>query len=425
MKIAHWGFLISVAFSLALPVWGQGKPKLTLDEFFNSVHIPSVKISPAGDALVVSTVRGDWVQERFRNDLWLIRDNASPVLLTSSGEDSDPKWSPDGRWVAFLSERQIPWTKSTPSDDEENPKSITHLYVISASGGEAIPVTRGEESVHAFAWGRDAKSLFFSTREPWSKAKRDAYKKEWKDVVRYREADRGDVIARIAVADAITRAEAMTPNTAALEEQEKPSKDSPATKKDENKEQETAETPGTVILARVPLLADEIAVANSGQKLAFVTHAPHRRNERVEDQEIFVIDAAGQKPRQLTNNQALESDLLWSKDDQQILFSNRTDGIDSKYQQTQGRIYTVDAQTGKAQRWAPDFPGHISDFELTSVGNIVALGQLGMETQLYSGAVAAARLAKAQGWPGTYQNFSTSEKSPKVAFIYSAWDKPA
>jgi dipeptidyl aminopeptidase/acylaminoacyl peptidase len=424
MKLARWGFLLWAVLSLVCFGWAQAKPKLTLDEFFNSVYIADVKLSPAGEALVVNTQRGDWVQERFRSDLWLIRGDAPAALLTSAGQDSHPVWSPDGRWIAFLSERQLPWTKTSPASGEEKPETVTHLYVIPLTGGEAFPVTRGEESVHSFAWSRDSKSLYFSTREPWSKAKKDAYKKQWKDVIQYREADRGDVIARIAIADAIARAEAITPDTEAAEEEKKSEKSPPsAGKTDENKDKETAETPGTVILAHVPLLVKEISMSHSGQRLAFLTLPPHRRNERTEDQEVFVLNSSGGQPKQLTHNQALESDLLWSADDKQILFGNRTDGIEGKYQDVQGRIYSVEADTGKTQRFVADYGGNIGKFDLIQSGTLVSLGQLGVETQLYS-AGSGGKFLKANGWPGTYHAFSVGERSPKVAFVYSAWGKP-
>ena len=65
-----------LAVTVAIPwsvgsVIGAEKPRLTLDEFFNSVDIASVEISPDGRAVVVETSRADWEQSRFRDDLWL------------------------------------------------------------------------------------------------------------------------------------------------------------------------------------------------------------------------------------------------------------------------------------------------------------------------------------------------------------------
>ncbi|MGA7590241.1 MAG: hypothetical protein WBW02_07005, partial [Candidatus Sulfotelmatobacter sp.] len=94
--------MISIAFVLSS--FAEDKPKLTLDEFFNSVSYPEVTLSPDGNSVVIETERADWDQQIFRNDLWLYRDDGkggSLIQLTQSGHEVDPKWSPDGRWIAF------------------------------------------------------------------------------------------------------------------------------------------------------------------------------------------------------------------------------------------------------------------------------------------------------------------------------------
>ncbi len=54
----------------------QSKPKLTLDEFFNSVSFPAVELSPDGNSVVIVAERADWDQQIFRSDLWLYRDDS-------------------------------------------------------------------------------------------------------------------------------------------------------------------------------------------------------------------------------------------------------------------------------------------------------------------------------------------------------------
>ena len=181
-----------------LPALAADKPKLTFDEFFNAVDFPAVKLSPDGQAVVICTERADWDQNIFRKDLWLYRDGVL-TQLTRSGHDADPEWSLDGRWVAFLSDRKLPG--ATDDADHPDPKDDTsQLYVISPTGGEAIPVTTAEEEVHAFAWASDSKSLYFATRQPLTKEQKDANKKDWKDVIRYRDGERGDTIFSIDLA---------------------------------------------------------------------------------------------------------------------------------------------------------------------------------------------------------------------------------
>ena len=66
-------------------------------------------------------------------------------------------------------------------------------------------MTQGDEDVHAFAWSADSGTLYFATRTPWTKAQKDAYEKEWKDVLQYRAAERGDQVFRVTLAEAIAR----------------------------------------------------------------------------------------------------------------------------------------------------------------------------------------------------------------------------
>src|SRR5271170_8512938 len=94
-------FILNLAYA-------ADKPKLTLDEFFNWVEFDAVKLSPDGRSIVLVTDRADWELSINRTDLWLFRDDGrgggALSQLTQSGRNSAPQWSPDGRWIEFLSE---------------------------------------------------------------------------------------------------------------------------------------------------------------------------------------------------------------------------------------------------------------------------------------------------------------------------------
>ena len=121
-------------------LFGQdAKPKLTIDEFFNSVSFNSVRVSPDGNAVAFEADKADWDQQIFRSELWLYRINGTGgtlIQLTQSGHDSSPQWSPDGQWIAFVSERKIAAGKDAEGDDKG--KEISQLYLIAPNGGESF-----------------------------------------------------------------------------------------------------------------------------------------------------------------------------------------------------------------------------------------------------------------------------------------------
>src|SRR4029077_9799756 len=124
MRVPKVGLLV---FSLitAIATFAENKPRLTLDEFFNSVSFSALELSPDGGSIVIGTERADWDRKIFSKDLWLYRRNRSGtplVQLTQSGHDTSPKWSPDGHWIAFLSDRKS--EKDTAADDDSDKKGL-------------------------------------------------------------------------------------------------------------------------------------------------------------------------------------------------------------------------------------------------------------------------------------------------------------
>ncbi len=390
------------------------KPRLTLDEFFNSVDFTAVGLAPDGHSVVIATERADWDQSIFRKDLWLYRDDShggTLSQLTQSGQDSDPQWSPDGRWIAFFSERKVSAAKEgDDSSGDSKDKGIAQLYLISLAGGEAFPVTQGEEEVHAFTWSPDSRTLYFATRTPWTKAQKDAYKKEWKDVSQYRAAERGDMIFAIDVADAITRHST---------DGSKPADDS---------DKASDATPGSRALASTPWRVQQLVVAPNAGRLAFVTTSVSERSEKVSEFEIYSVDlenaSPDRPPRQVTHNEALEQDMHWADDNKHVFFQVDLGSVEGKYIDTQTRLYWVDTDTGEVQRWAANFAGAVSRYAVTPDGGVLATGRLGTEVQVYSQPKLSTPFSKQPGWTGTYERIAITAHSPRIAFVHSTLEKP-
>ena len=402
-----------VAALTFVSVHAADKPKLTLDEFFNSVEFKTVKLSPDGHSIVIATVRADWDQSVFRKDLWLYRDDGhaggSLTQLTQSGRDSEPQWSPDGRWIAFLSERKA--AKGGNSCEEESKSAeVAQLYLISPAGGEALPVTRGDEKVHAFAWSPDSRTLYFATRTPWTKGQKDAYEKDWKDVCQYRAAERGDMIFSIDVADAVA-----------------PRATAGSTPADDLKNFSDA-TPASRALARSLWRIQGLVASPDGRRLGFVTESVSEREEKIEEFEIYSVDLAGalpdRAPRQVTHNEAQEHGLHWSKDNRHMFFQVEEGSVEGKYKDTQPRLYWVDVDSGEVQRWAGDFEGALLQYSVAPDG-VLATGRLGTKVRLYSQTKPSASFSRQAGWVGTYELVASAEHSPRIAFVHSTLEKPA
>jgi dipeptidyl aminopeptidase/acylaminoacyl peptidase len=449
MRIHKTAFVLVMVVSSTLILAAQSKPKLTLDEFFNAVDFRSFEISPDGNSIVIATERADWDQQIFRSDLWLYHDDGKAgtsgnlIQLTQSGHDSEPMWSPDGRWIAFLSERKPSTDKSGDSDSDSDSSSkdepAAQVYLISPNGGEAFPVTQGEEDVHTFSWSADSQTIYFATRQPWTKTQKDDYKKAWKDVVQYRTAERGDTIFALDLVAALAR------HAAAPTKIEKTDAQS---EKESDKQPDL--TPGARALATIPLRVDDLVASPDGHKLAFVSNAINRRQEKYEDVEIYAVDLANvdltnvarapspataggnanadlTQPRRITHNQAQETQPHWANDSRHIFFSVEVGDVSGPYRDLQPHLYWVDAESGAIEQWSKDFIGPVEHYAVTTdtdKDNVLASARIGTEVQIYSAAKPSDSLHRLTAWPGTYSRISTAAHSPRVAFIYSSLGKP-
>lgn len=113
-------------------------------------------ISPDGTR--AAFVLRNWVADSPKSvaRIWTVPlDGGAPAALTAGpGNDTHPRWSPDGTQLAFLSTR-----------DAEANSGKTQVYLMPASGGAARRVCTLANGVESFAWSRDGRSLALLTWE--------------------------------------------------------------------------------------------------------------------------------------------------------------------------------------------------------------------------------------------------------------------
>jgi dipeptidyl aminopeptidase/acylaminoacyl peptidase len=410
-------------------------PPITLDEFLNTTEIVGARLSPDGTAAVIGTESPDWKANTFRHTLWLWTapgtGNAGLRTLTQSGSDEDAQWSPDGKWIAFLSDRPLVGddssAKESPADsgsgdakshraaDPDDDKT-TRLWLIPISGGEAQPLYREKLEVHAFAWSPDGKTIYFSATTPLTHAQEDAQKEDWKDVIRWREQERPDMLLALPVAASLA-------NTAAQQVPHPTKEDKPKT--EESKPPLPA---GAQTLATTKLEIAEITPSPDGKTLAFLTTSISHRMENPADTEIFLLSPTGGDVRQLTHNNALEAGLRWSPDSRWLHFGVHGAGgsLEGKYQDVQGRLYRINPSDGpsegKVERLGAEFTGSLEDFELLPNGDVIGLGVKGTEEQLYL--VSGTKAVKLPGIPGTYAGISPAKSGNAMLVRFSTINHP-
>lgn len=146
-------------------VWGQKAP--TIDQSLEMRSVNAPQISPDGRRVVYEETRTNWDANAFETDLWLadVATGESHLLTTAVKSSSDAAWSPDGMWIAFLSDRVAPLDKS--------PTGKRQLYRMPANGGEAQQLTKMENGVNGFEWAPDSLRIALSAEAPEPKAMKD------------------------------------------------------------------------------------------------------------------------------------------------------------------------------------------------------------------------------------------------------------
>ncbi len=139
----------------------------TIDQSLETFSVSSPKIAPDGKHVIYEQTRTNWETNAFETELWIadVAAGSRHLLTLRSSSSSDAAWSPDGRWIAFLSDRA--------GSLKDSPAGKRQLYVMPADGGEAQQLTKMENGVDSFDWSPDEKHIAIAAQGPDSKAMKD------------------------------------------------------------------------------------------------------------------------------------------------------------------------------------------------------------------------------------------------------------
>ena len=168
MRALNFGALACALAMLAQPALSADPPKApSIIQSLDMASYGAPKISPDGRKVVYEVTTANWETNAFDTTLWLVDAGSGQKrkLSLALKSSTDAAWSPDGRWIAFLSDRPGALPKS-PADKKQ-------LYVMPADGGEAQQLGVFEKGANAFEWAPDSQSLAVAAEVPDPKAMKD------------------------------------------------------------------------------------------------------------------------------------------------------------------------------------------------------------------------------------------------------------
>jgi len=146
-RIVTIASLLAVTLAVAPPVCAQGPAAFTVEEMLKLKRVSDPQLSPDGTkiAFVVTDVSLD--ANTRNNDIWVVpAAGGAPVKMVGTDRSEDrPRWSPDGKQVAFVSNR------------EGGPQ----VWVIPAAGGEPKRLTTIATGASGVTWSPDGKWIAF------------------------------------------------------------------------------------------------------------------------------------------------------------------------------------------------------------------------------------------------------------------------
>ncbi len=146
----HLSFAVLI-FCFVLRSLGAETRPMVPEDLWNLKRFGAPRIAPDGQWVAVEVSEYDLASSTNEpnSQIWLLSTDGrtQKQLTATSGRHSNPRWSPDGKWIAFVSKR---------GSDE-----VPQIYVISPNGGEARRVTNLPFAPSALKWSGDSSTIYF------------------------------------------------------------------------------------------------------------------------------------------------------------------------------------------------------------------------------------------------------------------------
>lgn len=153
----------------SVAVSSQSKRPAEFDDVLGIKAVQNSTVSPDGSQVLYTVAQWEAEQDRMerRTRVWKVATSGNaPARQITFGErgDNQPQWSPDGKYISFVSGRG-------------GSEAKTQIYLMHADGGEAFKLTEAKENISAYSWAPDSARIAYVTTDPRTAEEEAAVKK--------------------------------------------------------------------------------------------------------------------------------------------------------------------------------------------------------------------------------------------------------
>ncbi len=333
-------------------------PRPSFEQVISLRAVGAPAISPDGRGIVFGVRTADWQANRFDTELWLWREGEPPFQLTRTekGSSSSARWSPDGKWIAFLAERG----------------NKQQIHLIRPNGGEAQPITDHKEGISGFRWAPDGKRIAFNAQERESeemKQRKERFGEFTVEDAEYRQSHLWLVEVLADPWPAPSEAPCPPRSTAEPDSVQTDSARAAAVLSD------TVATPApfcaelpkpTQLTQGIESTVTGFEWSPDGRRIVF-GHQPDPLINSWGGADISLLEVATRQVRPLVTRPGSDGGALWSPDGRWIVFgSSAGDTISNYYTNTQ--LFRIAADGGEPVRIAADLDENIGSLTWTGTG---------------------------------------------------------